>query len=86
MDGRDLLKEVCDNWNSNMRVVDIINKLTKLKRKFCQKKKRHENCAELIGLIKWLKQIFKLNCLINFIYKSSELYISEIHNKIEWVV
>ena len=30
MDGRDLLKEVCDNWNSNMRVVDIINKLPDL--------------------------------------------------------
>ena len=27
MDGRDLLKEICKSWNSNMRVVDLINKL-----------------------------------------------------------
>lgn len=30
MDGRDLLKEVCNNWSTNMRVIDIINKLPDL--------------------------------------------------------
>jgi len=30
MDGRDLLKEVCNDWNSNMRIVDLINKLPDL--------------------------------------------------------
>ena len=30
MDGRDLLKEVCKDWYSNMRVVDVINKLPDL--------------------------------------------------------
>ena len=27
MDGRDLLKEICKNWNSNMRIIDLISKL-----------------------------------------------------------
>lgn len=27
MDGRDLLKEICTEWNSNMKIVDLINKL-----------------------------------------------------------
>jgi len=30
MDRRDLLKEVCNDWNSNMRIVDLINKLPDL--------------------------------------------------------
>ena len=27
MDGRDLFNEVCKEWNPNMRIIDIINKL-----------------------------------------------------------
>jgi hypothetical protein len=27
MDGRDLFNEVCKEWNQNMRLVDIINKI-----------------------------------------------------------
>ena len=30
MDGRDLMKEICYEWSSNMRVVDIINKIPDL--------------------------------------------------------
>ena len=29
MDGRDLLKEVCPNWTSNTKLVDIANELPK---------------------------------------------------------
>lgn len=27
MDGRDLFNEICKEWNTNMRLVDLINKL-----------------------------------------------------------
>lgn len=27
MDGRDLSKDICPDWNQNMRLVDIINKI-----------------------------------------------------------
>ena len=27
VDGRDLINEICSNWNTNMRLVDMINKI-----------------------------------------------------------